>query len=207
MKSPLTLLMLPLALALAACASGAQPTQQPGQPTQQPGLPTATGQASPTAAGQATATPAVQPGTGSVTVVLTGGPDAGAYAGFANPNCSLGIIGPGGWGVQYSVPDGPADELSSLQMVVAASGMADDEDAFFRGTEFLMTVTIGTLFDESAREYEIAVRTDAADQESSGTGSATIADTGSSAVITATGTTADGVAIAATVACPSVVRQ
>ena len=201
MKSPFTLLLVPFALALAACGGSG------GQPTQQPGLPTSTGQASPTAPAQATASPAGQPGTGSTTVVLTGGPDAGTYAGSASPNCSLGLIGPGGWGVQYSVADGPADELSSLQMVVAAAGMADDEDAFFQGTELLMTVTIGTLFDEAARDYEVAVRTDASDQESSGTGSATITDTGSTAVIHATGTTAEGVTIDATVNCPTVVRQ
>ena len=101
---------------------------------------------------------------------------------------------------------GPND-LSSLQIVSAAPGMADDEDAFFQGTEFLMTVTSGDFLVDSKREYEVAVRTEAADEESSGTGSATISDTGSSAVIHATGTTAEGVGIDATVNCPSVIRQ
>lgn len=177
-----------------------------------PGVPTASLPGAPATppAGASPATTPVQPpaaGAGTVSVTLAGGPDAGTYTGSDNPNCSFGLIGPGGWGVQYSISEAAADQLSSLQVVSAAPGMADDEDAFFEGTEFLMTVTIGTLFAEGSREYEVAVRTEAADEESSGTGSAQMTDNGSTAVLHATGTTADGVGIDATVNCPSVIRQ
>ncbi len=184
-----------LAVILVACGGGPAATPQPGgQQTLAPGQPT-----------QAPAPPPA--GGESVSVTLTGGPDAGTYTGTDNPNCSLGIIGPNGWGTQYSVADGPDNALSSLQLVSAAPGMADDEEAFFQGTEFLITVTIGTLFADSSRDYEVAKYTENADKDSTGTGSATVADTGSTAVIHATGTTADGVGIDATVNCPSVIRQ
>jgi hypothetical protein len=142
-----------------------------------------------------------------VVVVLTGGPDAGTYTGSDNPNCSTGLIGPNGWGVQYSIANAADNQMSSLQVIQAAPGKADDENAFFKGTEFSMTVTIGDIVAEGNRDYEIAVRTENAERESVGTGSAQIADAGATAVIHATGTTADGVAIDATVTCPSITRM
>ena len=192
-----------LAFALAACGGGGPTTtQQPGAPTVAPGQPTV-------APGQPT--PAVPPpaqGGAVATVILTGGADAGTYTATGlEPNCSLGLIGPGGWGVQLTNLVATDTELGSLQLVAAAEGAADDENAFFKGTQFLMTVTIGPSLGTSSRNYEVAVRTEAADQESSGTGSAQITDTGSTAVIHATGTTADGVGIDATVNCATVLRQ
>ena len=150
------------------------------------------------------------PGSGAVaTVTLSGGPDAGTYmaASDLEPNCSLGLIGPGAWGVRAHQPRSRQQELGSVQLVSAAPGMADDENAFFKGTEFLITVTIGPSLGADSRNYEVAVRYEAADQDSSGDGSAEVADTGTTAVIHATGTTADGVAIDATINCPSVIRQ
>jgi len=142
------------------------------------------------------------------TVTLTGGADAGTYtASDLDPNCSIGLIGPGGWGVQLTNLTATDKELGSVQMVVAAPGKADDENAFFKGTEFLMTVTIGPSLGTDSRNYEVAVRTEQADEESSGTGSADVADTGTTAVIHATGTTADGVGIDTTINCASVIRQ
>jgi hypothetical protein len=142
------------------------------------------------------------------TVTLTGGPDAGTYTAAADiaPNCSQGIIGPEGWGVQLSNFDAADNELGSIQLVSAAPGKADDEDAFFGGTEFLITITIGPALGETSRNYEVGVYTDSADKETSGEGSAQITDNGTTAVIHATATTTDGVGIDATVNCPSVVR-
>jgi hypothetical protein len=69
---------------------------------------------------------------------------------------------------------------------------------------FQMTVTIGPFLEAGARNYEVKLAED--DSESSGEGSAEVIDNGSTAVIHATGTTADGVGIDATVNCPSVTR-
>jgi hypothetical protein len=142
------------------------------------------------------------------TVTLTGGPDAGTYIAAADiaPNCSQGIIGPEGWGVQLSNFAAADNELGSIQLVAAAPGKADDEGAFFGGTEFLITVTIGPALGESARNYEVGVYTDSADKETSGEGSAQVTDNGATAVIHATATTADGVGIDATINCPTVTR-
>jgi hypothetical protein len=167
------------------------------------GQPTPTGQ--PTLSGQPT--PVVPPveGEGSVSVILSGGPDAGTYTANGVTNCSLGLIGPGAWGVQFSLLDNVTlAELSSLQIVSAAPGEEDDNNATFPGTKFLMTASIGPFLDPNRRDYEVKVKTRAS--ESEGTGSATVNDTGTSAVIHATGTTADGVAIDATVNCPTVIR-
>jgi hypothetical protein len=148
------------------------------------------------------------PGGAVATVTLTGGPDAGTYTAAADiaPNCSQGIIGPEGWGVQLSNFDAADNELGSIQLVAAAPGKADEPDAFFGGTEFLITVTIGPALGETSHNYEVGVYTDAADKDTSGEGSAQVTDNGATAVIHATGTTADGVGIDATINCPSVVR-
>lgn len=154
-------------------------------------------------------TGAPQPGGSVATVILTGGPDAGTYSAAADiaPNCSQGIIGPEGWGVQLSNLVAADKELGSIQLVSAAPGKADDENAFFRGTEFLMTITIGPSLGATSRNYEVGVYTESSDKETSGEGSAQITDNGATAVIHATGTTADGVGIDATINCPSVVRS
>jgi hypothetical protein len=72
----------------------------------------------------------------------------------------------------------------------------------FNETSLLMTVTIGPLL--GGRTYEVSVKTD--DSPSEGDGSATIQED-SPTVISATGTTADGVGIEATVTCPSVTEM
>lgn len=200
-------------LILAACGGGPSPSAAPGSPSAAPGQPTPAPTAAPTPTAAATTpagvTAAPQPGGSVATVTLTGGPDAGTYAAAADiaPNCSQGIIGPEGWGVQLTNLVAANNELGSVQLVAAAPGKADDEGAFFRGTEFLMTITIGPSFGTGSRNYEIGVYTDSSDKETSGQGSAQVTDNGATAVIHATGTTADGVGIDATVNCPSVVRQ
>jgi hypothetical protein len=169
------------------------------------GLPTPTGIAATPSAG-ATVPPAQ--GGSVATVTLTGGPDAGTYTAAADiaPNCSQGIIGPEGWGVQLSNFAAADKELGSIQLVSAAPGRADDDDAFFGGTEFLITITIGPALGEGSRNYEVGVYTEASDNETNGEGSAQVTDNGTTAVIHATATTEDGVGIDATVNCPSVTR-
>jgi hypothetical protein len=187
------------ALLVGACAGGTAPggSGAPATPGAQP-----TDAAQPSAAGPQSAPPA-QPGGSVATVVLTGGPDAGTYTGNAEPNCSQGLIGPEGWGVQYSTVDVDENGLGSVQIVSAAPGMEDHEDAFFDGVSFLMTVTIGPSLGENSRDYEVEVSDG---DDASGTGSAQIQDNGSSAVIRATATTEDGVTMDVTINCASIVR-
>jgi hypothetical protein len=147
--------------------------------------------------GQTPAAPAAAGGE-TVRVVLTGGPDAGTYTTTANPNCSHGIFGKDGWGVQYSTGDMTGDkDFTSLQLVHWPG--EPDPEGMFSDTKFLVTVTIGPLFE--GREYEVKVMTDP--EFSQGEGSASVQE-GNPTVITATGTTEDGVKIDATVTCPSV---
>lgn len=186
-----------------ACGGGAAPTSTgPG--------PTLGSQATPSAGASArpSASVVAQPGGSVATVVLTGGPDAGTYTAAADiaPNCSEGVVGPDGWGVQLSSSVAADNELGSIQLVAAAPGKADDENAFFKGTEYLITITIGPSLGETSRNYEVGVYTDSSDKETTGEGSAQVTDNGATAVIHATGTTADGVGIDATINCPSVVR-
>ena len=198
MRSTLAIGALVFTFAVACGGGGAQPT---GPAVQR------TAEAPATAAGQQSAPPA-QPGGGAggggvATVVLTGGPDAGTYAGNEPPNCSQGIVGPEGWGVQYSTVNVGDDGLGSVQIVSAAPGMEDHEDAFMSGVTLLTTVTVGPSLGEGSRDYEIRVSDD---DEASGTGTANVTDNGDTAVIHVTGTTEDGVSMDITINCPSVVR-
>lgn len=138
-------------------------------------------------------------------VTLTGGLDAGRRVGKGDPNCTVGLVGPQGWGVQLTIDDAQPNELASLQIVAAAPGREDDPNATFPGTKFLMAVVIGPFFAASRRSYEITVMTDPA--ASVGDGAATIADNGVSAEIHATGTTPEGVSVDARVFCASVQRM
>lgn len=187
-------------LLVVACGGGGTVTPTTG------GLRTTAPLASSPAAAATPAAPAPQPGGAAVTVVLTGGPDAGSYTASGDTGCSYGLIGPQGWGVQFSRVDnvGPND-LSSVQVVSAAPGMEEDSDATFSGTKLLTTVTIGPFLEETKRDYEIEVDVD--EDDSSGSGEATVTDSGTSAVIHVTGTTEDGVGIDATVNCATVIRM
>lgn len=136
-----------------------------------------------------------------MTVVLSGGPDAGSYSVEDDPNCTVGIIGPEGWGLQWSNPGG-SGKLSSIQLVSAAKGREDDPNAMFSGTVMLLSVGVGPL--TGGNSYEIDDKTD--NSQDKGSGSVQVQDNGDTAVIHATGTTADGVGIDVTVSCPSVTR-
>lgn len=168
------------AVLVAACGGAAAPTPGPVGQTPAPGQPTP-----PPAA--VTLAPPPPVGGGTATVVLTGGPDAGTYTGGENPNCSLGLVGPGIWGTQYSTAAAGAGQLSSIQSIIPLEGSSD--------AEFSMTVTIGVLFE--GNDYGLTDET----------GSAQVTDGGATAVIHATGTTEDGVTMDVTINCPSVIRM
>jgi hypothetical protein len=131
-----------------------------------------------------------------VTVVLTGGPDAGTYSGSGEPNCANGFMGENVWSTNFNVFEGAGvDDLSEAILVYGPS--TGD------GQEVKASIGIGPLFDpEDFREYEI----DPSISDIGGTGSAEIQDGGSTAVIHFTGATDDAVGIDATVNCPSVAR-
>jgi len=178
------------ALMVSACGGGAVATAPPARTTG-PGQATpAPVQATPAPA-QATpapvqGTPAPNPGgDATATVILTGGPDAGTYTASGNPNCSDGLVGAGIWGAQFSI-DAADGQLSSIQVVAPDAGVED--------AHFSLSVTIGPLL--SGTTYS---RLD-------GDGASQVTDNGSTAVIHATGTTDEGVAIDATVVCPAVFR-
>lgn len=187
-----------VALLVAACGGSASATVTPTDP------PAPTDGAAPTSAPATQGGGAVDPGAGSVEVTLTGGQHAGTYTGSENPNCTYELIGTGAWGVQYSIVDAAADQLSSFQLVLPGEGQADSPEAFMPGVELMATATIGDLM--NGTPYEIKVMSGASGAESSGEGSATVDDKGDTAVIRVTGTTADGVGIDAVVTCPSVMR-
>jgi hypothetical protein len=205
MKRRATLGVLALTLVAACGGTGSTATVKPsGAPAS--GAPAQTSATQPSAAATSAAQPSaapVQPGAGTATVVLVGGPDAGTYTGNENPNCSQGIIGPGGWGTQYSTTSVDDKGLGSIQIVSAAPGKENDPDAFMSGVTLLTTVTIGPSLGENSRDYEIRVSDD---DKATGTGSAQIVDHGTTAVIHVTGMTGDGVSMDVTVTCPSVTR-
>ena len=135
--------------------------------------------------------------------MLTGGPDEGTYTTDADPFCTNGVIGAGGWGVQYSTADLTGDDdFTSLQLVYYPDGPPEGE-AMFGDTPLLVMITIGPLL-EGGRSYEIVDKT-ADDSQSKGEGTATVGE-GDRPVIEISGTTDDGVEIEATINCPSVMR-
>ena len=192
-----------LSAVLAACGGGGAATTGPGGQTTAPGQPTTGGVAtSQPSSGQ----PAPQPGAGTVTVVVTGGDDAGTYTGTDNPNCTYNFFAPDTWGAQYSITEAGPDDLSSVQMVHRPNGGGSDED-MFPGVATLVTVAFGDLLDSTTyREYEVELRADDEESDIGGEGEMTVNDAGSTAVLHFIGTTVDGVGIDATVNCPSVTR-
>src|SRR4051794_1617068 len=184
-------------------AIGESPTPAGPTPTATPTIASTEGAGSTSGVGTSGAPASGQTAAGgtTVTVVLASGSDAGTYTGADDPNCTVGLIGPQAWGVQWSIEGGPK-QLSSVQLVSAAPGKADDPTAMFQGTVMLLSIGVGPLL--QGNTYEIDDKTD--DSQDQGSGSVQVQDNGDTAVIHATGTTADGVAIDATINCPSISR-
>jgi hypothetical protein len=214
LRSRHLVLLASTALLAAACGAASAtgtpaPTPTPigESPTPAGPTPTPTPTIAPSRGATSGVTTSGEPTSGStaggttVTVVLTGGSDAGTYTGSNDPNCTVGLIGPQAWGVQWSIEGGPK-QLSSVQLVSAAPGKADDPSAMFQGTVMLLSIVVGPLL--QGNTYEIDDKTD--DTQDQGSGSVQVQDNGDTAVIHATGTTKDGVGIDATINCPSVNR-
>ena len=172
--------LLVLVACVAACGGGASTlTQRPS--TAQPTTAAATSPrrrtssaATPGAATSEPATAAPAGGT-TVSVILTGGPDAGTYTATDNPLCSYGVAGTGVWGAQFSV-DGAPKKISVVQIVAPTSASGSD-------TKFSSLVSIGPLL--TSTNYRL----------DDTNGSAQVTDNGATAVIHVTGTTEDGVGV------------
>ena len=174
---------------MTACGGGGAPTATPGGPTVPPGQPTPASTAPPVA----TAPPA---GGTTVNVVLTGGGHPGTYTGTADPLCTNGFMGQGVWGTQYSVSEGIGPgQLSSVQLIYNPVG-----------AQLQTSVGIGPIFDTANgyTTYDITFQYEG--HNDSGTGTVEVTDSGATAVLHVTGTTADGVGIDATINCPTVTR-
>jgi len=132
----------------------------------------------------------------SVHVVVTGGAHAGTYDGSADRGgCSAGLTGPGSWGNQFSLPKEKRPKaFNSLQLIVprakaAAAGTHD----------FYLSVGFGPLLNRSA-EYVVDTK------KGKGGGTVTVNDHGATAEVKFDAKTADGVKLAGTIDCKSVLR-
>jgi opacity protein-like surface antigen len=132
----------------------------------------------------------------TIHVVITGGPNAGTYDGTTDRGgCSAGMTGKDSWGNQYSlVKENNPKVLNSLQLSVP------DAKEAARGTHnFFLNVAFGRI---TARVAEYKVET----EKKSGSGTVTVNDKGTTAVVTFDATTAAGVRLQGTIDCKSVLR-
>ena len=133
----------------------------------------------------------------TVHLVITGGPNAGAYDGTTDRGgCSAGLTGPGSWGNQFSLPkEKDPRKFNSLQLSVPSARAAAV------GThDFYLSVGFGPLLRRSA-EYVVDTKSN------KGSGTVTVADHGSTATVKFDVKTAGGVKLAGTIDCHSVTRS
>ena len=184
MRTTLSSLIVMSAL-LAACGGGGGPAATPAPPgaTNPPGQATVAPGA---------ATPVPQPVGGAVVTATLTGPDAGTYTGSGDPACSHGFLGADVWGVVYGNESSGAGQLGGVNIVAQApAGSA---------RAFTVSVTIGPMLGGT-------LHTILFDPSSGGAASIDITDSGSTAIIHATGPTIDGAGtVDVTVNCPSVIR-
>ena len=126
----------------------------------------------------------------TVHVVISGGPNAGTYdASTDRGGCSAGLTGKGTWGNQFSLPkEHDPKKLNSVQLIVP------DAKAAASGTHtFTLIIGFGPLMKRAA-EYK------------SVSGTVTVHDKGSTAIVTFDAMTAAGVKLKGTIDCKSVIR-
>jgi len=132
----------------------------------------------------------------TIHVVITGGAHAGTYDGSTDRGgCSAGMTGHGSFGNQYSLSkENNPKVLNSVQLIVP------DAKAAASGTHnFFLNVAFGRIFKRDA-EYKVET------EKKMGTGTVTVHDKGSTAVINFDAKTADGVHLVGTIDCKSVTR-
>ncbi len=127
---------------------------------------------------------------------VTGGPHAGTYEATTDKGgCSVGLAAPGAWGNQLSNPKDPDPKhFNSLQLIAPRPNNMT--------SEFFISVGFGPLLKRSA-EYSIETRRE---KKRSGTGVVGITDSGNTAKITFSGSTAGGIKLEGTIDCKSVMR-
>jgi hypothetical protein len=132
---------------------------------------------------------AAEPPAVAVRVELAGGANPGVYTASANdPACVEGIVGRGSWAVQLTSWTGPKTGLRSLQLVVPAQDRPD---------ELYLGLVFGDFFTGVVHEIE----TRPTSGVSRGRGVLGIDTTEDGATLIVTGSTADSVALTATIAC------
>lgn len=134
-----------------------------------------------------------------ISVTLTGGPNAGTYHVISkDPTCSEGLTGENSFGNQYSEKGKADNELSSLQLII------DDKNAAKKGTDsFYIKVAFGKIL--QGKSYEINGGSSSMNMAKTGSGKATLMESGSTKTVVIEGKTADGVGISATIKCNSVI--
>jgi hypothetical protein len=132
----------------------------------------------------------------TIHVVITGGPNAGTYDGTTDRGgCSAGMTAKDSWGNQYSlVRENNPKVLNSLQLIVP-----DAKEAAKGTHNFFLNVAFGRI---TARVAEYKVET----EKKSGSGTVTVNDKGTTAIVTFDATTAAGVRLQGTIDCKSVLR-
>jgi hypothetical protein len=181
-------ILVPVTL-LVACSS-ASPTSQESQGA------TASSAASEEASGEPSAAESATESTGdggvaSAEVTIGSGSRAGTYtATLLNGGCARNYIGPNSFTVSSDQVEATGGFVGPQLTISDASGAASSTDQF----------VFGAPFDNYAETFELVPQ--APDR---GTGTATLDDRGNTATVTVEGTTADGIAISATIECHSIV--
>lgn len=134
-----------------------------------------------------------------ISVTLTGGPNAGTYhVNNKDATCSEGLTGKNSFGNQYSENGRSDNELSDLQLVIP------DKDSAKNGTNnFFLTITFGKLL--QGKCYVIDSGSTSMSSKKSGSGKATLTESGGTKTVVIEGRTDDGIGISATVTCNSLV--
>lgn len=130
-----------------------------------------------------------------ISVTLTGGDNAGTYHVISkDPTCSEGLTGENSFGNQYSEKDKADNELSSLQLII------DDKNAAKNGTsKFSVSIGFGKILE--GKTYNISTLDNNSGFKPSGSGKATLMESGNTKTVVIVGKTADGVGISATLIC------
>lgn len=132
-------------------------------------------------------------------LVVTGGPNAGTYESSTEKGgCTYGFAGPGSWGNQLSSPrDKDPKHFNSLQLIVP-----DAKKAASGAKEFFVMVGFGPIFHRGT-EYQVETRNG---KNKSGSGTVSVADHGSTAVVKFDVMAFGNVRLAGTIDCKSVMR-
>ena len=134
----------------------------------------------------------------TVHLVVTGGPNAGAYdAQGVRGGCSAGLEGPNSWGNQLSSTQGEPTAFNSVQLSVPNA-----KAAAAGSSQFLLSVGFGPLMKRTAT-YAVETRPD---KKLAGKGTVTIKDAGATATVTFSAETADGIRLVGTIDCKKVTR-